>query len=126
MQFALLIYENAGDFARRRGPEAAAYWSSWAAYSGALEDRMPLGACLQAPETGVVLRRSGDTRRITDGAYSDSPEQLGGVIMIASFFSTSLAIVDLPEPDSPVNHSTRGVWFFIPAWCSRVMSVGCQ
>ncbi len=82
MQFALLIYENAGDFARRRGPEAAAYWSSWAAYSGALEDRMPLGACLQAPETGVVLRRSGDTRRIKDGPFSDSPEQLGGVIMI--------------------------------------------
>ena len=82
MQFALLIYESAGDFARRRGPEAAAYWSSWAAYSGALDDRMPLGACLQAPETGVVLRRGGETRQITDGPYSDSPEQLGGVIMI--------------------------------------------
>ena len=82
MQFALLIYESAGEFARRRGPEAAAYWSSWAAYSGALEGRMPLGACLQTPETGVVLRRAGDRRQITDGPYSDSLEQLGGVIMI--------------------------------------------
>ena len=27
----------------------------------------------------------------------------------ASFFSTALAMVDLPEPESPVNHSTRGV-----------------
>lgn len=82
MQFALLIYESAGDFAQRRGPEAAAYWSSWAAYSGALRDPAPLGACFQAPETGVVLRHGGETRQITDGPYSDSPEQLGGVIMI--------------------------------------------
>jgi len=39
MQFALLIYESAHDFARRQRLEAAAYWSSWAAYSGALEDQ---------------------------------------------------------------------------------------
>ncbi|WP_440958518.1 YciI family protein [Oceanicaulis sp. LC35] len=82
MQFALLIYESAGDFARRQGPDAAAYWSNWSAYSGALEGRTPLGVCLQAPETGVVLRRAGDTRQITDGPHSDSPEQLGGVIML--------------------------------------------
>lgn len=82
MQFALLIYESADDFARRRGPEAAAYWSNWSAYSGALESRAPLGACLQAPETGVVLRRAGESRQVTDGPYSDSPEQLGGVIML--------------------------------------------
>lgn len=82
MQFALLIYESAGDFARRRGPDAAAYWSNWSAYSGALESRSQLGACLQAPETGVVLRRFGNSRQITDGPYSDSPEQLGGVIML--------------------------------------------
>lgn len=82
MQFALLIYETARDFARRRGTKAAAYWSNWSAYSGALERRTPLGACLQAPETGVVLRRVGETRQVTDGPYSDSPEHLGGVIML--------------------------------------------
>ncbi|WP_306015076.1 YciI family protein [Oceanicaulis sp. MMSF_3324] len=82
MQFALLIYESACDFARRRGPEAAAYWSSWAAYSGALDDQVCLGACLQTPDTGVVFRRNGAMRRISDGPYSDSPEQLGGVIML--------------------------------------------
>ncbi|HCR65955.1 MAG: hypothetical protein CMH90_08710 [Oceanicaulis sp.] len=82
MQFALLIYETARDFARRQGSGAAAYWSSWTAYSGALNPHTHLGACLQAPETGVVLRRAGEHRRLSDGPYSDSPEQLGGVIMI--------------------------------------------
>src|SRR3546814_4671970 len=28
-----------------------------------------------------------------------------------SFFSTRLAIVDLPEPDRPVNQSSAGRWF---------------
>ena len=35
-------------------------------------------------------------------------------------------MVDLPEPDSPVNHSTAGFWFFSAACASRLMSSACQ
>jgi hypothetical protein len=31
-------------------------------------------------------------------------------------------MVDLPEPESPVNHSTRGFWFLSAACASRLMS----
>ena len=43
-----------------------------------------------------------------------------------SVFSTSLAIVDLPEPERPVNHKIFGFWFLSAACASRVMSVACQ
>ena len=35
-------------------------------------------------------------------------------------------MVDLPEPDRPVNHSTRAVWPFCAACASRVTSIDCQ
>ena len=35
-------------------------------------------------------------------------------------------MVDLPEPDSPVNHSTAGFWFLSSACASRLMSSACQ
>ena len=37
-------------------------------------------------------------------------EQEGVPPARASFFSTRLAMVDLPAPDRPVNHSTAGFW----------------
>ena len=40
----------------------------------------------------------------------------------ASFFSTRLAMVDLPAPDRPVNHSTAGFWPLSAAWVSRLTS----
>ena len=34
------------------------------------------------------------------------------------FFSRTLAIVDFPEPDNPVNQRTQGFWFFkFDLWC---------
>lgn len=82
MQFALLIYETAEDFTRRRGPDAAAYWSSWSAYSGALKARTTGGSCLKTPDTGVVLRQTQSGRQVQDGPYADTKEQLGGFYVI--------------------------------------------
>lgn len=81
MQFALLIYETADDFTRRRGPDAAAYWSSWAAYSGALKAHTSGGTCLKTPDTGVVLRQTEAGRQLQDGPYAETKEQLGGIIL---------------------------------------------
>ena len=35
-------------------------------------------------------------------------------------------IVDLPDPDNPVNHTTLGVWPFCAARASGVTSTACQ
>ena len=43
-----------------------------------------------------------------------------------SFFSTRLAIVDLPAPDSPVNHTTHG-WCPLRRACACLLtSIACQ
>lgn len=81
MQFALLIYESAQAFENRRGPDAAAYWSSWAAYSGALKPQTTGGACLKTPDTGVVIRQAEPHRTVQDGPYAETKEQLGGIIL---------------------------------------------
>ena len=35
-------------------------------------------------------------------------------------------MVDLPEPDSPVNHTTAGFWLFWLARIAAVTRVGCH
>ncbi|MGJ3231937.1 MAG: YciI family protein [Oceanicaulis sp.] len=82
MQFAIIFHEAPDQFARRTGPDAAAYWSTWGAYFGALGERSKSGACLQAPETGAVVRVNGKGREVQDGPYADSKEQLGGFAII--------------------------------------------
>jgi hypothetical protein len=82
MQFAILIYESPEAFAERTGEKAAAYWSTWSAYFGALGDQTRSGACLKGPETGALVRVNGKGREVQDGPYADTKEQLGGFAII--------------------------------------------
>ena len=82
MQYAILIYETPGEFARRSGDAAPAYWSTWSAYIGALGDKATSGACLKGPETGTTVRAAADQRQVQDGPYADTREQLGGFAII--------------------------------------------
>jgi len=82
MQYAILFHESPAEFARRAGPEAAAYWSTWSAYFGALGERTKSGACLQGPGAGAVVRVNGTGREVQDGPYADSKEHLGGFAVI--------------------------------------------
>lgn len=82
MQYAILFYETPGEFARRTGPDAAAYWSTWGSYFAALGDRTGSGACLQGPQTGAVVRVTGQGRTVHDGPHADSTEPLGGFAVI--------------------------------------------
>ena len=43
-----------------------------------------------------------------------------------SFFSTTFAIVDLPEPDRPVNHTTHGLCPLSAACACLLTSIACQ
>jgi len=81
MHFALLIYESPQAFQQRCGPDAAAYWSSWAAYSGALKAQTTGGACLKHPDTAIVVTQADGARRIHDGSYAATGAQLGGFIL---------------------------------------------
>jgi len=38
MNYTILIYETAADFARRKSPDAQAYWAAWPLYTKALKD----------------------------------------------------------------------------------------
>lgn len=82
MQFAIIFHETQDALAERTGETAAAYWSSWSAYFGALGDRTHSGACLKSPETGAVLRVNGHERTVQDGPYAETKEQLGGFAII--------------------------------------------
>lgn len=82
MQYAILFYEDSKALADRTGQEAAAYWSTWAAYFGALGEKTQSGACLKGPQTGAVVRVTGSSRQVQDGPYADTKEQLGGFAVI--------------------------------------------
>lgn len=101
MHYSILIYETAADFAVRSDPDPAkrdAYWSAWPPYAQALREAGVLvsGAGLQPPDTATTLRFPGGQRRVQDGPYADTKEQLGG------FF-----IIDVPDLDAALEWAAR-------------------
>jgi len=80
MQFALLIYESPQAFANRKNDEIEAYAGAWRTYYKALVDAGVYvgGDPLEVPETGTTIRVNEGKRRVQDGPYADTKEQLGG------------------------------------------------
>ena len=84
MQYMVLIYETKDDFERRSGEQPGPYIAAWRAYYKALVDAGVYvgGAPLEPPATGATVRVHGGERRVQDGPYADTKEQLGGQIVI--------------------------------------------
>ena len=85
MQYGLMIYESAQDYAKRKDPkQVQAYWGAWGAYSKAIHEAGIFvgGAGLEAPEMGTTLRLRGGKRQVQDGPIADSKEQFGGIFLI--------------------------------------------
>ena len=85
MQYMLLCYETAADFARRDAPETAGpYWAGWSAYGAALAQAGVLvgGAGLVPPAQAATVRLRNEARDVQDGPYADAKEQLGGYFTI--------------------------------------------
>jgi len=84
MQFALLIYESPEAFATRKKDENDLYTGAWRAYYKALVDAGGYvgGDPLEVPETATTLRVSEGKRRVQDGPYADTKEQLGGFVVL--------------------------------------------
>lgn len=92
MNYTILIYESAANFALRTDAEKQeAYWAAWSPYRKALEDAgvFVTGAGLQPPETGTTVKLRDGQRLVQDGPFADTKEQLGG------FF-----IIDVPDLDT--------------------------
>jgi len=93
----MLIYETPEDFANRmndQSPNVAA----WRAYYRAMVDAgvYVTGAPLEPPSTGATIRVHGGQRRVQDGPYADTKEQLGGQI-----------ILELPSLDAALDWAAR-------------------
>jgi hypothetical protein len=95
MQFALLIYESPEALATR---QSDAYIGAWRAYHKALVDAgiFVAGDPLHVPETGTTVRITEGKRRVQDGPYADTKEQLGG-----------FTILELPSLDAALDWAAR-------------------
>jgi hypothetical protein len=95
MQFALLVYESPEAFATRN---TDAYLGAWRAYYKALvEARVYVGGDpLEVPDTGTTVRLKEGKRRVQDGPFADTKEQLGGFI-----------IMELPSLDAALDWAAR-------------------
>ena len=98
MQFALLIYESPEHFATRHSDGTDPYIGAWRAYHKALvESGAYLGGDpLEAPETGTTIRLKEGKRRVQDGPFADTKEQLGG-----------FAILELPSLEAALDWAAR-------------------
>jgi len=98
MQFALLIYESPDAFASRKNDEIEAYTGAWRTYYKALVDAGVYvgGDPLEAPETGTTIQVKEGKRRVQDGPYADTKEQLGG-----------FTVVELPSLDAALDWAAR-------------------
>jgi hypothetical protein len=98
MQFALLIYESPEAFAARKNDEIDSYTGAWRAYHKALVESgvYVAGDPLEVPETGTTLRIKDGKRRVQDGPFADTKEQLGG-----------FTILELPSLDEALDWAAR-------------------
>ena len=85
MDYMLMFYQSRDDFAMRADPErAAAYNAGWMAYVQAVYAAgiVKSGDGLQPPETATTVRTADGKRRVQDGPFAESKEQLGGYFVI--------------------------------------------
>ena len=98
MQFALLVYESPEAFAARNSDETDPYTGAWRAYyKSMVEAGIYVGGDpLEVPETGTTVRLKEGKRRVQDGPFADTKEQLGGFI-----------ILELPSLDAALDWAAR-------------------
>ena len=98
MQFALLVYESPEAFAARNSDGTDPYTGAWRAYyKSMVEAGIYVGGDpLEVPETGTTVRLKEGKRRVQDGPFADTKEQLGGFI-----------ILELPSLDAALDWAAR-------------------
>jgi hypothetical protein len=85
MDYMLMFYQASDDFAMRADPaRSAAYSAGWMAYVQAVYAAgiVKSGDGLQPPQAATTLRLVDGKRRVQDGPFAESKEQLGGFFVI--------------------------------------------
>jgi len=84
MQFALLIYESPEALAARNSDETDPYLGAWrTCYKALVDTGMYVGGDpLEVPETATTVRLKEGKRRVQDGPFADTKEQLEGFIVL--------------------------------------------
>ena len=98
MQYMMLIYETPKDFEVRSTDKTNPYIAAWRAYHRSLVESGVFvgGAPLQPVASATTVRLKDATRRVQDGPYADTKEQLGGFI-----------ILELPSLDAALDWAAR-------------------
>ncbi|HTZ98666.1 MAG TPA: YciI family protein [Terriglobales bacterium] len=98
MQFALLICEAPEAFAMRKNDDNDPYLGAWRAYYKAVVDAGIYvgGDALDVPDTGTTVRVNQGKRRVQDGPYADTKEQLAGFM-----------VLELPSLDAALDWAAR-------------------
>ncbi|MGH9758642.1 MAG: YciI family protein [Candidatus Acidiferrales bacterium] len=98
MQFALLIYHSPEEFEMRKNDYSDPHLSAWRGYHKALVEAgvYVSGDALEIPETASTVRVREGKRRVQDGPFADTKEQLAGFI-----------ILELPSHDAALDWAAR-------------------
>ncbi len=84
MNYAVLFYESTADLAEPKSRESGPVRQAWMAYMKTVVDAgiMRGGNGLQVPATATTVRIRDGKRKVEDGPFADTKEQLGGFIEI--------------------------------------------
>ncbi len=84
MNYAVIFYESPADFAQPKSRESGPLRQAWMSYIKTLADAgiMRGGSGLQVPATATTVRIKDGKRKVEDGPFADTKEQLGGFIEI--------------------------------------------
>ena len=99
MKILLLTNEAPEDFALREDSEKFdAYIGEWYAFGDALKQAGALGesAALEAPSTATVISVRDGVRKVEDGPFPDTKEQLGG-----------FGVIDVADMDRAVEWAAK-------------------
>jgi hypothetical protein len=98
IQFALMIYHTPEEFAMRKNDYSDPHLGAWRAYYKALVEAKVYvsGDALEVAETATTVRLRDGKRRVQDGPYADTKEQLAGII-----------VLELPSIDAALDWAAR-------------------
>src|SRR3982750_3429449 len=99
MDYMLMFYQPTDDFEMRSDPaRSAAYNAGWRASGQAVSAAgiVKSGDGLQPPSTATTLRIGDGKRRVQDGPFAESKEQLGGYF-----------VIDVPDLDTALAWAAR-------------------
>jgi len=98
MEYTLLIYQSADDFAARTDPARRdAFWGAFVPYMQSLYAAgiVVAGTGLEPPDLATTVNVSRG-QQVQDGPYADTKEQLGG-----------LFIINVPDLDTALDWARR-------------------